>query len=78
MSNSLLKANAQLDQILYDSLYGRLVEIEIRKTQSQRDVEAILNNYLAEPENEKYVNDFKKLQEHRKLAKETAKAILDS
>ena len=75
--HNLLKINAGVSEALHEELYGRIVEDELRKNYSQRDVEAIINNYLAEPDNEEYIAEFNKLQECRKAAKATAKAILD-
>lgn len=45
--------------------YNEAVDAEIRKKYAQRDVEAILNNYLAFPENVEYVNEFNELQKYR-------------
>ena len=56
--------------------YGALVSRLIRKKYSQQDIEAIINNYLANPENEKYRKEFLDLQEYRALCKEQAKSTL--
>lgn len=56
-----------------DKLYGQKVHELIRKMYNQDDVEAILNNYIANPENPKYVQEFHDLQEYRALCKETAR-----
>ena len=45
--------------------YDEAVNNEIRKKYAQRDVEAILNNYLAFPDDEKYISEFKELQKYR-------------
>lgn len=45
--------------------YDEAVNNEIRKRYAQRDVEAILNNYLAFPDVEEYVSEFKELQKYR-------------
>ena len=45
--------------------YDDAVNKEIRKKYAQQDVEAILNNYLAFPENPEYVEEFRQLQQYR-------------
>ena len=57
-------------------VYGTLVTKEVRKEYSQDQVEAIINNYLADPNDETYVKEFKALQEYRKLCKAKARAEL--
>ena len=54
-------------------LYERRVRQLIRLRYDQDSVEAILNNYLSEPDNEEYAREFKELQEYRALCKEQAK-----
>ena len=46
------------------------------KTYSQSDVEAIVNNYLDDSDNEEYQVEFKALQDYRKECKAKAKEIL--
>ena len=38
--------------------YGEAVDREFRKKYLQRDVEAIINNFLAEPSDAEYVREF--------------------
>ena len=45
--------------------YDEAVDREVRKKYLQRDVEAILNNYLAFPDVEEYISEFKELQKYR-------------
>lgn len=45
--------------------YDDAVNREIRKRYPQQDVEAILNNYLAFPDNPEYVEEFRQLQQYR-------------
>ena len=45
--------------------YDEAVDMEIRKKYPQRAVEAILNNYLADPTNEQYIAEFDELQAYR-------------
>lgn len=49
--------------------YDEAVDDEIRKRYPQRAVEAIINNYLASPENTEYVREFLELQEYRAQCK---------
>lgn len=53
--------------------YSIAVDREIRKKYAQHQVEAIINNYLAEPNNEEYINEFLELQEYRKKCKNYVK-----
>jgi predicted CopG family antitoxin len=53
--------------------YKELCEKYIREKYSQSDVEAIINNYLENSENEKYKNEFDELQNYRKECKAKAK-----
>ena len=55
--------------------YDDAVNAEIRKRYPQQDVEAILNNYLAFPENPEYVEEFRQLQQYRVECKSYAKEM---
>lgn len=57
--------------------YGELVERLVRKRYSQSQVEAIINNYLDDSENEQYRAEFFEMQSYRKECKAKAKAILN-
>lgn len=57
--------------------YGEIVNIIIHTMYSDSQMTAIINNYLLDNENVEYKNEFSKMQEHRKLAKEIAKEILE-
>ena len=74
--NELLKKNMEVVPQIYDQVYGRLVGEKFREKYSQDDVEAIVNNYLLDPTNEKYQTEFNTMQEYRKFCKEQAKAEL--
>lgn len=74
--NELLKKNMEVVPQIYDQTYGRLVGEKFRAKYSQDNVEAIINNYLLDPENEKYKAEFTAMQEYRKLCKEQAKEEL--
>lgn len=56
-----------------EKMYGKRVNVLIRKKYDQDAVEAILNNYIADPDNSGYVKEFKALQEYRAFCKETAR-----
>ena len=56
-----------------DVKYARLVDAYVREKYSQSAVEAIINNYLSDPENEKYKAEFAALQIYREECKEKAK-----
>ncbi len=58
-------------------LYGKLVARKFRRRYGQNQVEAIINNYLADPTNSDYVAEFKAMQEYRKQCKVEAKAELE-
>lgn len=60
-----------------EKTYPELVSKFVRQRYYERDVEAILNNYLDDPSSEKYNNDFRKLQEYRKACKLYAKQLLE-
>ena len=53
----------------YDSLVSNIIDLHYRT----REMFAIMNNYLTEPDNEKYKKEFDELQTVRKNAKEYVK-----
>ena len=57
-----------------DEKYARLVDAYVREKYSQSAVEAIINNYLSDPENEEYKAEFASLQTYREECKDKAKA----
>ena len=61
-----------------DKVYECIITKIIRQRYPDNDMTAILSNYLNEPDNEKYVNEFKEVQEWRKVAKSVAKYIVDN
>jgi hypothetical protein len=74
-----------LSTTMYDYIKGdsnKVYECIISKIVRQRypdnDMIAILSNYLCEPENEKYIKEFKDVQEWRKEAKSVAKFVVDN
>lgn len=66
---NLAKKNREAQPTSWDELYGNLVSREFRKRYSNDKCEAIINNYLDDPTNEKYVAEFREMQEYRKQCK---------
>lgn len=56
---------------------GEIVNNIIRERYSASQVEAIVNNYLSDTTNEKYLKEFNDMQEWRKQAKSIAKKVND-
>jgi type I restriction-modification system DNA methylase subunit len=72
----LLNRNKEAEPKTYELVYG----LEVEKKLTERGynpgkIQAILNNYLAEPDNEKYVREFLELQEVRKECKAEVKEV---
>ena len=55
--------------------YGEAVDREFRKKYLQRDVEAIINNYLSDPNNAEYVREFNEMQAYREECKAYVKMM---
>jgi hypothetical protein len=70
---TLAKKNREVQPTSWDDLYGALVSREFRKRYSNDKCEAIINNYLDDPTNEKYVAEFRTMQDYRKYCKNFAK-----
>ena len=68
----LAKKNGTINQ-----LKNQLINQKIRERYSQDEVEAIINNYLDEPSNSLYLQEFQELQEFRKQVKSDVKDELD-
>ena len=60
-----------------EQTYPVLVNYLIRQKYHEQDVEAIVNNYLDSPGEEKYNQEFKNLQTYRKECKLKAKELLE-
>lgn len=56
--------------------YSGIVDALISYYYPNDVMQAVINNYLLEPENEYYVSEFNKMQSWRKEAKEIAKEVL--
>lgn len=61
-----------------DALYAQEVSRLIRSRYSQSAVEAIINNYLSDPDNEKHTAEFLELQSFRAECKAMAKAEMEA
>lgn len=59
-----------------EKTYPELVSQFIRQQYKERDVEAILNNYLDDMNNNNHVNEFRELQAYRNRCKIKAKELL--
>lgn len=63
---------------LQESDYGSLVSAIVRGRYSEDDVEAIVNNYLAAPDEGAHTADFQQLQQWRSEAKIRAREIISA
>lgn len=77
LERKLANRNRIYDPQSWDNLYGKMVTKEIRKVYSQDQIEAIINNYLDEPSNPKYLKEFTDLQNYRKSCKTKVKAEME-
>lgn len=68
------------DYIKEDStkVYECIIVKIVRQRYPDNDMTAVLSNYLAEPDNEKYAAEFAEAQKWRKVAKSVAKYIVDN
>lgn len=60
-----------------ERLYEQLVTNLIRERYSQNAIEAIINNYLSDMNNEKYKKEFDDMQLFRKECKNNIKALIN-
>lgn len=60
--------NEELDK-LKEKRYGKLISRLVRQRYSQDDVEAIVNNYLSDPQDGTYQLEFRELQAYREQCK---------
>jgi hypothetical protein len=72
----LVAKNAEKAPDTKEHFYGRLVTLLFRERYTQDDVEAINNNYLDDPTNQKYADEFRLMQHYRKTCKSRAKEML--
>lgn len=76
MDIGLAQKNREVVPASWNNLYGSIVSAEFRKRYSAEACEAIINNYLDDPSNVKYVSEFKEMQEYRKQCKIIAKTTM--
>ena len=60
-----------------EQVYEQLVTTMIRSKYSQNAIEAIINNYLSDMDNEKYKKEFDDMQLFRKECKNNIKALIN-
>ena len=60
-----------------ETKYSVLISHIIKAYYNDHQMTAIMNNYLLDGDNEKYVKEFTQMQKIRKIAKETARKIID-
>lgn len=58
-------------------VYGHCVDKLISAKYPSDKMQAIINNYLADPNNPSYINEFNAMQEWRKIAKEASKEAVN-
>lgn len=58
----------------WNTLYSHRVTTMFREKYDPDRSEAIINNYLADPTNPKYVAEMQEMQDYRKLCKSTVRA----
>lgn len=73
----LAKRNKEINPESWDELYGSIVSKKFREKYSNDKCEAIVNNYLDDPMNEKYSTEFRQMQEYRKFCKKFAREEMD-
>lgn len=74
----LVRKNETASPGVMDELYGRLVSRKFRKRYTQHAVEAIINNYLTDPTNAKYAEEFKTMQAYRAECKKASRAEIEA
>ena len=72
----LVAKNAETNPESKEHFYGRLVTLLIREGYTQDDVEGVNNNYLDDPTNQKYADEFRLMQHYRKTCKSRAREML--
>ena len=60
-----------------EQVYEQLVTTMIRSKYTQNAIEAIINNYLSDMNNEKYKKEFDDMQLFRKECKNNIKALIN-
>jgi hypothetical protein len=75
--SNILRLITDTDIFIISTNKGEIVNNIIRERYSASQVEAIVNNYLSDTTNEKYLKEFNDMQEWRKQAKSIAKKVND-
>ena len=76
MNIRLANKNKEVRPEEFEKLYGLKVSKRFRKKYSHDKVEAIINNYIADPTNEKYIAEMNAMQEFRQACKAKARTKL--
>jgi hypothetical protein len=77
LEKKLINANKIIAPKTWDYTYGNMVRNNVRKKYSADDMEAIINNYLDDPTNPEYLQEFKNMQIYRKECKLKVKAEMN-
>ena len=75
IDNSILDSLIKMDK---EHKYNKTIEWIIADQYKVPATTAILSNYLSDPDNEKYINEFNELQSWRKLVKTYVKYIVEN
>ena len=76
MQLRLAKKNREVKPKSWDTLYGHRVTSLFRQKYDPDKSEAIVNNYLDDPTNPKYVAEMREMQDYRRECKANVKASM--
>jgi hypothetical protein len=74
--SAVIKLDGVIVSLLLPVTYPQIVDALVTKKYPQDQMQAIINNHLADPEDEGHLAEFQQMQAWRTLAKATAKEIL--
>jgi hypothetical protein len=77
LQKKLMEKNEEMSPGSKKELYASLLAKEIHKKYSPDKIEAILNNYISDPDDVEYLLEFRELQEYRKSCKARIKSELN-
>lgn len=72
-TTELLRKNCEAQPEIVEKVYGELVSQKFRRRYSQDEAEAVINNYLSDPTNQKYIKEMTAMQAYREECKAEAK-----
>lgn len=70
---TLIRKNCEEHPEMREKVYGELVSKKFRRRYSQDEAEAVINNYLSDPTNQKYIKEMTAMQSYREECKAEAK-----